>query len=445
MLSSVQQTASEVQQPPLRVRKHAGQPCEGYHAETKLDGVEAKSTSELGCTYAATQLATAIQANHLGEFLGDQRPLFPLRPVWFRDPPTSLETTGRFLAECGFNALVVDSPLAEKAELKIIQKVSQISEASPYADYLLIELSPSSKELLESEAAEQQIRKWEEQLSGQGLIVYIKADNAEAAQRQAHWLPHLCDQCGERTILAFSALSGSATGVATPLHPIWARLREIPWPSATALMPVVNAGALNAGEGLWPISQAKEIDQILSQMRHHNFAGLLCLAGASPPSNGLAACNLWTAGQAQWQGRTASKLVDTWLRAHKPELNIESLKNLFEAAKQIIHNLSRLRSGSLVNEEARALAELVVSQLSYFSKQESDLSDYRRYFCGDAWCLLIDALNTLRLPLTPVLMHADSSGGFWTETTPGNRVTLRTTPQPRLDDPNMIRVFHENR
>ncbi len=446
MLNYARQIANEIAKPHLRFRKHAGVPSEGFSAHISLDRIEAHSSSDLGCTYAATQLATAIRADHLAEFLGEQAPRFPLRPVWFGDlPASSLQETCQLLATCGFNALVTEAPPAEKTALKVIQKVTHLSDASAYADYLLLEFTPSGNELLELEAAEQQIQRWEEHSGEKGLIIYLKAETQEAAGRQAVWLPELCDRCGDRTILAFSAMAGPATSIELPLHPLWERLRHLSWPSATPLMPVVNAGCIHLGEGLWPISSAGAVDEILSYMGQHTFAGLLCLAGAVPPPKGLAACNLWTAGQAQWQDRSAFRLLDTWMRAHRPDLDLELLQTSSREADQLIRKISLLRSGKMSNEEARALSDLIVSRLSYFSRKSGAQSDQVRYFCRDAWCLLVDALNTLRLPLTPILMHADLGGGFWTEAGPANKVSLRSSPQPKLDDPNMIRLFHENR
>lgn len=449
MLTHAQQIASEIISPPLRVRKFAshGISSESYHAQYQLGRVEASSATELGCLYAATQLATAARANHMGEHLGVQTPRFPLRPIWFRElTAQSIGSACIFAASCGYNALLTEFAPTEKQPLQIIQKVSDISQASPYSNYLFLELTPTSKVFLELEIAEKQIRQWEEQIPSHGLIVYLKCDTQEGARRQAEWLPELCDHCGDQTILAFSALAGEATSLDATLHPLWSSLRKIPLASSTPLMPIVNAGCIHLGEGLWPISLASELDEILSLMSHHTFAGILSLAGSiPPPQGGLAACNLWIAGQAQWQGRAAVKLVDTWLRAYRPDLDRHLLRNVSLEAHQIIRKLAFLRVGNIPGEEARALSDLIVSRLSYLTRQWGTQSDYIRYFCCDAWCLLVDALNILRLPLTPILMHADLRGGFWTETGPANRVLIRSSPQPRLDDPNMIRLFHENR
>ncbi len=434
---------------PLRVRKHApnGAPSEAYHAHYHLGTLEASSTSDLGCAYANSQLTAAIRADHLGEFLGSQTPRFPLRPVWFQDfNPDTIHVTCDFLAECGYNALVTESVPTEKLSLRLIQKVTDLSEVSRHADFVLIELIPSSDELLELEVAEKRIADWEKQLGKtHKLIVYLSCTSVEAAQRQAEWLPELCDRCAETTILAFPAIAGAATDIEASLHPLWSRLRTIHLSSAVGFMPVVNAGMLQLGEGLWPILNAARLEEILAYMSYHTFAGLLCLAGAVPPCSGLAACNLWIAGQVQWVGRTANPLIDTWFRAYRPDLDPNLFQKTSKDAEQIMRKLAVLRNGNVPNEEARVLSDIVVSQLTHFSRQFASHSDYIRYFCRDAWCFLVDALNILRLPLTPVLLHADLSGGFWTEAGSGHKITVRSTPQPRLGDPSMIRLFHENR
>src|SRR5690606_17297987 len=135
---------------------------------------------------------------------------------------------------------------------------------------------------------------------------------------------------------------------------------------------------------------------------------------------GIAACNLWVAGQSLWGSQSPSALVDTWFSAFRPDMRYREHQPSLAMARTVAVDLARLSqmrttplkrsSGTHVNGKIDLLAAklriLDARQLSddcaLPHRSETTMQDYFRYFSRDAWCLLHYHLERLRLPLPGV-------------------------------------------
>ncbi|MBA3604354.1 MAG: hypothetical protein H0W50_12135, partial [Parachlamydiaceae bacterium] len=57
---------------------------ESYCARYAAGKLTIEAGSLLAQTYAICQLGTAIKAGHLSDFIGENNPRFPLRPLWLK-------------------------------------------------------------------------------------------------------------------------------------------------------------------------------------------------------------------------------------------------------------------------------------------------------------------------------------------------------------------------
>ena len=133
------------------------------------------------------------------------------------------------------------------------------------------------------------------------LFYFVPAFDKLSATRQSTWLPRLCDDVANNTIVAFPAVSGDLYGDHQLPHPFWEILRASKNSSSTRLMPILNIGGIKQGEGLWPVLTFDILEKYVSRCYGHPFAGAIVLTGAIPGKGGILDCNLWVASQALWR------------------------------------------------------------------------------------------------------------------------------------------------
>lgn len=490
--------AHQAQWPSLRTRRIAGLTHpKGYRAQCRAGELEVCAATDLGLAYALSRVCAGMRSGYLEEFLGEQQPSWNDRIVWIKG--TEIPSPLR-LIQLGYTTVLLDQSHQEKGSLRAqgiavgvaVKAPSQTPTRCPLdkeyqhnvisalrslseIDVLLWEsqlLHSSFAEGLAadsftlSELVQAELRLVESALPQNcRLIFYVPADSAEGSERCAHIFVDLTHCAKKGTSLAFAAGTGELE-----LNPIWDALRRRRDPSMTPLLPVMNAGAMGLGEGLWPILSSESVEHCIGCMHSQNFSGAIVLADSVPKEDGIAACNLWVAGQSLWGSQSPSALVDTWFGAFRPDMRYREHQPSLAMARTVAVDLARLSqmrttplkrfSGTRVNGEI----DLLAAKLRILdARQSSDdcalphrskttLQDYFRYFSRDAWCLLHYHLERLRLPLPGVPTAVDHSGGFWSVLNTRGRVvpgaaTVTPLTEPRRDsqDPCMERIFVENR
>lgn len=266
------------------------------------------------------------------------------------------------------------------------------------------------------------------------LIYYVPTRDKEQAIEQTHWLSCLIDEMGPKTLLSFSAVSGEPWQDHLPPHPFWDALRKSPDTSATYLLPILNAGAVRQGEGLWPTLTLDLIEQFMTQCYRHCFAGAIVLANRIPLKDNLLDCCLWVAAQVQWKNQSAHILSQTWFAAKRPDFHYSHFESSLKNIRQLAVELSFLRSFTtekqrdlFTSEECRLVAESILSRLKHLQmhieKHETIytkkcgkliLSDYITYFIRDAKKIVTHFLSSFNVPLLSINSNEDNQEGYWT-------------------------------
>lgn len=328
---------------------------------------------------------------------------------------------------------------------------------------------PSAKYSLQSDLVQEELRWVEEAFKGtKSLIFFIPCPHIEAARRHSRWLSQLHENAAKNSIIAFSAVAGSPFDDHLPPHCFWQHLSLPSAPSVMSMMPIVNCGGINQGEGLWPSLVFDQFEGYFSRVRRHGFAGVLTLAGHVPPGRGFLDCNLWVGGQLQAKESSLELLLEEWFRAHKQPIDYHYHRELFRKIRSIVLELSFLRSlvkekrrDILSLEEAKIYADSLVAQLKHLSllvlKLEKPkktsvpvpaLSDYFDYFVRDARRIVAYFAQHFNIS-SSLQLSEDNQASFWTQTGTGLKYAakIQLLDHPLQGEPGTLMeyIFKENR
>jgi len=281
------------------------------------------------------------------------------------------------------------------------------------------------------------------------LIFYLQQTSAKLAKKQSRWFRSLCDFSGTQTILAFSANTGDPRNVCYQTNPFWNQLRESKERGETPIMPIINAGGIGEGEGVWPAFSRDTLDLYFSRMTHHEFFGAIILTPQLPGGNGVLACNLWTAGQLQWRSESAACLMETWCLAFRPEWELWNHCREVKRTRAVLNDIACLvrftEEESIWDhsvEMLRSLGEGILHQLEILRigvQPGHPLYAYYRFFIADVKRLLQKLLGQLQVVL-PALQLEGEGKGFWCK----DSNPLRDKMIVDDDDPEMAAIYKEN-
>lgn len=317
--------------------------------------------------------------------------------------------------------------------------VEELCNRYPHIDYLFWKSFSLDKkrilnqreirELTLKEVIVREIKMLEE-VTSCSLIFYIPVANTLSGRQQAAWMEQLCDEVNKDSIIAFSAVVGEPYEDHLAPHPFWEVLRNSPDISATRLMPIVNIGLIGQGEGLWPGFSIDLLEKFFSRMYRHCFAGAISLVNVLPREGGLLDCSLWATSQYLWRERSPRLLVETWFQAFRPDWEMTTLWEFFNGVREIMMQLSFLRSLSreakkeiISVEECRAMAESILYRLKEMQIkvekqryknsrkfQTPTVGDYLNFFTGDVQRIVQHFLQT---SYPNPLNEENSKESFW--------------------------------
>lgn len=417
----------------------------------------------LGAVYGATYAAAILKSGH-HTLLSNKyvSPKFPVRGVWISSstPLSNSSAISRRLLETGHNTVVADSCSLNEADIQELQnhKIQvTLTLANTDAPFCPLDKawSESIKKLFDTKSSAQAIL-WTSGLlnshffrdpaardatladlvraemrflekiieKNKKLIFYIPTKDHTDATQQMHWLPALIDDAGPRTTIAFSAVAGEPTHDHLPLHPLWNFFRTDPIPSRTPLLPIINAGAVAQGGGLWPYVNIDMLQHIHSRLNPLHFQGALHLAPAFPVQGSFLDAGLWTAGASLWLGIDPVRCFETWTEAFRPVLNTPAVSAAMEEGRQITLAMSRLRFSTQKPEEYRACAEslwarLEVLQISIKDPQfpteegRAALSHYFLSFIRDMRKMIAHTLQMAQQPFSKMISQEEMQESFW--------------------------------
>jgi hypothetical protein len=315
-------------------------------------------------------------------------------------------------------------------------------EELPLGDYLfwesMVQFSnyrhhPHAQEATEAEIVLREVQLLEQCAEDKGLIFYVPTPDPIVAERQAPWLAQLPDDMGSKTILAFAAVAGPPSADHQLHHPLWDQLRIAPDQSATGIMPIINIGLVQQGEGLWPSANFDLVDRFVKRCRRHHFAGILGLCNHLPCSGSLLDCMLWVASQSLWCDMPTELLADTWMRAYLPRGGLHSLSALLDLGRQVSLQMSALHAmtcqpqmAALSLEEGQLHADSLMVAVRCLQNctakylKEAPLSPWGeqmqisvKFFTSDVQRLLDNFLQYFNLPNFNLFNREEIGDSFW--------------------------------
>lgn len=373
-------------------------------------------------------------------------------------------------------------PLNEEYSKWLQAKIDGICELIPSFDYLFWEGSLLRSDFSTDKAAQEHTlselvtaeAKLLEKLlpSNKRLIYFIPTPDHNTARQQAKWMPVFCDEVHKNTIISFSSVAGDCFEDHLPPHPFWEALRKSPDVSATKLLPLVNIGEINQGEGLWAAPSLDLIDKYYGRLYRHHFAGMAVLVNKLPRPGAMLDCGLWVASQALWSDISVRLLSDTWFSAFCPSWHHSEIAEVLFGVRQLVLDLSALRyvthetkRDTISSEECRAMTESVLSRLKELQVKASkcermlkttgnpSISEYLQIFGRDAKRIVLHFLQCFNLSYPTLATPEDQLESFWMLSAPGSgqgirssvKVSFLSEPSRGAAGSHMETIVKENR
>ncbi|MEC7839162.1 MAG: hypothetical protein VX777_03885 [Chlamydiota bacterium] len=263
------------------------------------------------------------------------------------------------------------------------------------------------------------------------LIYYLPCDGSVMAQEQCQWLNNLVNRASKSTVFSFSSVAGDVTCDHEKEHPFWKTLRSSRVISGTPLMPIINTGGIDQGEGLWPSLPIDLLTKYLPTDSKHNFAGAIHLAPRIPKKGSLSDCAYWVASQVMWGRGTPTHLLTAWFEIHHPHVDIEKYLPVLKRTRKLIIELSNMRflamnpkrkkndsqevrlSGERMFAEFNEIEHLIAEWHVRSNSSVCSLKDYYDVFFRDAKKILAQYLQDNDISVSQSSGKDTKGEGFW--------------------------------
>lgn len=470
ILKAYNERSKGARQPKIQIAGTANGLGEGFELAYAGGVITVRAQSPLAELYAITLLNVAVPGGHWREFLGASEPRFSLRPLWLQAQPAS-EADFRYAcaraAELGYNALICDrnvdwTAIPAEYGLKSIALSRPGQEeffSAAGVDYFFHEgaITQPEGDLTLSETVVKDVQRLEKTMPAAAKLIYFVPFCEELSTEQsAHVILSVQREAAKGTIVAFSALAGNPLHDYLEPHPIWEKLRSSPTLQGTALMPILNAGGVFHGEGLWPGVCFELADLVCGGCRRHAFTGSIAIVNQMPPSGGFLEANLWVVGQTMWRETPPLALFETWLKANKPEGAGAHLLKLLKVVREVIVALGRLQlepRDMMAEEERRIFVESVLARLRLIEAEAADLSKRRiskpsYVTVGDYLSFFVrDSKRVAKMHLPAASINDDAQESVWTKPVGegGQKPVLLDRPNPGFANSKVALINAENR
>ena len=255
------------------------------------------------------------------------------------------------------------------------------------------------------------------------LSFFIVAPSPSIAERQAEWLERLAQVAERNTTIAFSCVAGYFQDDHRPQHPVWSHARTLHGLGTGALTPLINAGAVQQGEGLWPSIPLELFHQAHSILGLYGVRRAIVTSSTLPSGDGVLAVSLSTASGVLFSGHSPTAVSEQWLAAHCPSSNTQTVGELLRQGGSLVRELSLIRSLPPGDPDGfRAKVDLFFAKIQAFrSSIEQGTHDWNALtehaigFCRDARRICCHVGQRFNVSLNSELTPDDLKGGFWTE------------------------------
>lgn len=398
-----------------------------------------EASNERSAAYAISQARQLSTSSHFHQLIGENRPLFPLRPLWMvADEPVAFSSSvGGYLPKCflnndkgafeklckrileyGYNAILLgnkEGMFGKRAkqtfkELALLQELFsdfgiqlilkpvlytteeetiyhtpthssfQESIERAFADLFAIcpsleavfwesayldedfHYHPSAREYTKFDKVGLEVSQLSSLLPlSKKLIYYLPSNSERMAEQQSRWWLSLLNQVDSRTICAFSALSGSPFWDYLQPHPFWEVMQTTIAPPATPLMPILNIGGIELGEGYWP---NMTLDLLETPFSDCPLAGLVSCIKDFPEEGEILEGMLYATGMSQWRKKEPKALLQEWYQMRFKEGNYSQFFSIMQKVRSIIKELKFFYQEKTDANEARFKLETMIALLN---------------------------------------------------------------------------------
>lgn len=192
------------------------------------------------------------------------------------------------------------------------------------------------------------------------------------------WMKKLLDQVKVETILSFSALKKGIFAGDLELHPFFDE--RVSKENPTKLLPIVNSGSIQRGEGLWPILGLNLLETVISFINEPHFCGFISLTPTIPLQTSLLDCSLWIASKVLCHGEAPRKNLRKWLKNFRPNWEIGCAEEALREAENILKNFYYVKENKreLSQEKLRALVDSLAASLHFLQNLALRVDDEER-------------------------------------------------------------------
>ncbi len=208
---------------------------------------------------------------------------------------------------------------------------------------------------------------------GSSLIFFVPGGDRKKVSKTTKILQVLCESAGNKTAISFPAVGGAEYADYLPPHPFWGMLKEKERISSTPLLPVMNIGGIEQGEGMWPSLPFDLFEKYYCRLHELPFKGSIGLINQLPVARGFLDLNLWTGSHCQLSGKPPRLLIEEWFGRYRTDVDYSAFQDDLWRLRMMILDFSSLlevvesnERGEKTNEEIRLFLENLVSQAKYW-------------------------------------------------------------------------------
>lgn len=347
--------------------------------------------------------------------------------------------------------------------------LAELKAKYPKIDYLFVESNFESKDFLDDPQAgnltfKELILEEIQILSkfcSRGLIYYLPSHSAKA-EKLSQWILDLVLEIPKNTLIAFSAKEGSPTQDHLPSHPLWKKIEQKNWNGLIPLIPMINMGGIQQGEGLWTLYNLDLIDRYVSKSIRCHFEGIITIVNHLPAHEGFLGLNLWLNTRTMWEPHSKSGiLAEKWQQAYHPECDFEAFQPCLQTIRAVSLKLSLIRSAinepfrdCYTSEECKMMVDAIHSrlqELSFYNAKRANtvFKDSIDFFIRDARNIVAHFAQTFNISVMGQPSEKGFQESFWTsfESSSGLSKKLVFLEKPFCSTTNerMKKVYYQNR
>lgn len=165
----------------------------------------------------------------------------------------------------------------------------------------------------------------------------------------------LCLYAGPHTSLAFSANQEGLAADYSPPHPVWEWIQHQKMAIETPLLPILNLGQSQAGEGSWPTFPLDILERYRMRITAHHRFGSISMIPHYPQDSTLLEGVLSIAACSLISGQPPHPLIEAWCKETFPHPSAFELTSAMLEARAIALHWQEWKSAQNTDPEIKRL------------------------------------------------------------------------------------------